>query len=492
MIIHHSASHTTANDFAAVVLSYWDYHVNTRGWADIGYNWLVDRNGVLYKGRAWKSETEENVQGAHAAGANRNTAGLCYIGNYEVNIPAQTGLDMLENMLAFLSNKYEINPLKKSYLNSVGSVKDNITGHGLSGSTTTTACPGKNIISILGEIRKATFNKLVDTTATPQITVIAPTSEIDSVYLSKDIVIKFSHEMDTASVESSFTIVPAHQGAINWSSGNRILTYSPVTNLTGRTNYTITIGKAAKSKWNISLTEDFNFSFTTKANNFLSILLSYPKDGDVDVPLDTAIEILFDSPLELYSVGRNFSLKDADSNDAEITANKSNLKIGLVKFTAALKENTTYELIFMDSLKSIDNFPLGKNKKITFTTEVKTSVSDESVSATKYELFEAYPNPFNPTATISYTIPNANVIANGMKQSDESSSINSSFSNHTNRVKLKVYNALGKEVVTLVNEVQNPGKYSVNFDASNLSSGIYFYRLQAGSFISTKKMVLMK
>ena len=93
----------------------------------------------------------------------------------------------------------------------------------------------------------------------------------------------------------------------------------------------------------------------------------------------------------------------------------------------------------------------------------------------KFSLFQNYPNPFNPVTTIKYTIPN--VTLSGVEGS---------------RVVLKVYDILGSEVATLVNQEQNAGSYEVNFDASKLSSGIYFYQLQAGSFIETKKMILLK
>ncbi len=85
-----------------------------------------------------------------------------------------------------------------------------------------------------------------------------------------------------------------------------------------------------------------------------------------------------------------------------------------------------------------------------------------------YELSQNYPNPFNPVTTINYSIS-----SNG-------------------NVQLKVYDILGREVATLVNETKVPGNYKVNFNASNLASGVYFYRLQTGSFVQTKKMVLMK
>lgn len=97
------------------------------------------------------------------------------------------------------------------------------------------------------------------------------------------------------------------------------------------------------------------------------------------------------------------------------------------------------------------------------------SVSFQQLDLIKdYVLAQNYPNPFNPTTTISYTIPE-----DGM-------------------VTLKVYDVLGREVATLVNEAQKVGRYEVNFDASRLASGVYFYRLAAGSHVITKKMLMLK
>ncbi len=85
-----------------------------------------------------------------------------------------------------------------------------------------------------------------------------------------------------------------------------------------------------------------------------------------------------------------------------------------------------------------------------------------------YRLFQNFPNPFNPSTTISYSIP------------------------YSSFVTVNIYDASGKVVATLVNELQSSGNYSLNFDASNLSSGIYFFDINAGNFTDTKKMVLMK
>jgi Secretion system C-terminal sorting domain len=100
---------------------------------------------------------------------------------------------------------------------------------------------------------------------------------------------------------------------------------------------------------------------------------------------------------------------------------------------------------------------------------VVTSVNDlKTPTVNNYYLENAYPNPFNPTTTIEFRIA------------------------HSGLVTLKVYDILGREVATLVNEEKQLGTYKVNFNGSKLSSGICFYRIQAGNFVQTKKMILLK
>jgi hypothetical protein len=99
-----------------------------------------------------------------------------------------------------------------------------------------------------------------------------------------------------------------------------------------------------------------------------------------------------------------------------------------------------------------------------------TAVDDETGQTipNKFTLNQNYPNPFNPTTTISYSIPKQEI------------------------VKIILYNALGEELAILVNEVKQTGNYNVELNATTLTSGIYFYRLQAGDFFETKKMILLK
>ncbi len=108
---------------------------------------------------------------------------------------------------------------------------------------------------------------------------------------------------------------------------------------------------------------------------------------------------------------------------------------------------------------------LSENESQMSITAVK---QDNNQTPTSFSLSQNYPNPFNPSTEIKYSIPNSGFVT------------------------LKVYNMLGQEVASLVNQEQKSGNYTVNFNASQLASGVYMYKLQSGNFSLTKKMMLLK
>ncbi|KAF0140537.1 MAG: hypothetical protein FD122_2337 [Stygiobacter sp.] len=142
-------------------------------------------------------------------------------------------------------------------------------------------------------------------------------------------------------------------------------------------------------------------------------------------------------------------------------------KIGFVQGHG--NSNSTKSYSFTDK-----NAPSGKVhyrlKQIDFDGKYEYSnIVEVNVNAlNRLELAQNFPNPFNPVTTINYTLPNVS------------------------KVKLVIYDVTGREVATLVNEFQSAGKHSVNFNASRIASGVYYYRIQAGDIIQTKKMILMK
>ena len=142
-------------------------------------------------------------------------------------------------------------------------------------------------------------------------------------------------------------------------------------------------------------------------------------------------------------------------------------RIGFIEGHGTTTEENSY--LFVDN-----NLTAGKYqyrlKQLDYDGSFKFSdiVEIEVLSPIEFSLSQNYPNPFNPTTTIQYSIPQSGT------------------------VKLAVYNTLGEVVRILANNYKDAGTYTINFNASNLSSGIYYYRLEAGAFIETKKMVIMK
>ena len=146
---------------------------------------------------------------------------------------------------------------------------------------------------------------------------------------------------------------------------------------------------------------------------------------------------------------KNISLSDNSTH--QVVPDWNNLDLGTVKIL-------------------IDNGNDGSIDDSMFVSNDATGIDDffTSNNPNEFQLYQNYPNPFNPTTTISFNLP---------KQS---------------HVTLEVYNILGQEVAVLINEVKKAGNFKVQFDASSLPSGIYFYQLNAGEFVQSKKMILLK
>ncbi len=129
------------------------------------------------------------------------------------------------------------------------------------------------------------------------------------------------------------------------------------------------------------------------------------------------------------------------------------------------------EYSYVDNITGITATSLAyRLKQIDFdgSYEYSDEVLVNNAAPVDYALAQNYPNPFNPSTNIRYTVPQSSYIA------------------------IKVFDILGNEIKTLVSEEKQTGIYEVEFNATALPSGFYFYRLQAGDFIETKKMVLLR
>lgn len=158
----------------------------------------------------------------------------------------------------------------------------------------------------------------------------------------------------------------------------------------------------------------------------------------------------------------------ADFGSSPLAAGESRT-MALHVFPLEEDAETTIELKFVNEQNSTEIY------KFEFiAASAIISVDDKNIGNLKYQLSQNYPNPFNPTTNIEYTIP---------------SNINGEMSNIT----LKIYDILGREIITLVNREQSSGNYKVKFNAGDrIPSGVYFYELRTDNFHQVKKMILEK
>ena len=193
----------------------------------------------------------------------------------------------------------------------------------------------------------------------------------------------------------------------------------------------------------------------------------FQREG-VPVPVELN---LFTASVNGNSVNLNWSTATEINNSGfEIYRNTNNnlTKIGFIKGNGTATQRNQYS--FTDANLSNGRYSY-QLRQIDFDGSSKVyNLSNEVVIGTPmtYSLSQNYPNPFNPSTVIKYSIPQSSLVT------------------------LKVYNILGKEVASLVNENKEAGNYTVNFSAKNLSSGVYFYTIKAGNFTQTKKMTIIK
>jgi exopolysaccharide biosynthesis protein len=241
----------------------------------------------------------------------------------------------------------------------------------------------------------------------------------------------------------------------------------------------ISVSTDQLTQGNGSLRIDYNFTYNTNKLNYIYLDTDIPLKG---VPDSMMIDVKSDgNQHQIYYMLSNpdgalfkmFTNKYATRSDGFDTLYASFSKTyeatmgATFYFPASLKQI----VIKLGSTRQADQTYSGSiyldNLRITYPGAV-AGVEATKFQPDNYSLTQNYPNPFNPTTTINYSIPK------------------------TSLVTIRVYDILGREVETLVNEEKMAGSYRVMFNAASLASGIYFYRMQAGSFVSAKKLILLK
>ncbi len=192
VVIHHGASPDTYTDGAAVVRSYWNYHVNSNGWSDIGYNYLTDKYGNIYKGRMNSDPVNLDMRGAHAGASNDESIGLNFLGNSDLTLPTDDQLNTVYHFLGWWFNKRGYDPTESAdiLLQSGGTSSiPRICGHkdvNIGGTT----CPGDALYAELPGIQVMTQAEIDACSQLPSSTVYVQnewqTSDFQSFFIDTD------------------------------------------------------------------------------------------------------------------------------------------------------------------------------------------------------------------------------------------------------------------------------------------------------------------
>ncbi len=188
---------------------------------------------------------------------------------------------------------------------------------------------------------------------------------------------------------------------------------------------------------------------------------------------DNQIILNWETDTEIDNYG--FEIERANHPAGQIFNLTSFTQVGFLE--GAGNSNSPKEYTFTDDLTDLSPIPgavsyrlkqIDNDGSFEYSDVITVETQNFASLPSEFKLNHNYPNPFNPETVISYNLP------------------------EKLNVQLTVFNSLGEKIKTLVNEIEEKGFYRVNFDASGLTSGIYFYRLEAGSFLVTKKMILAK
>ncbi|HBX51894.1 MAG TPA: hypothetical protein DEH02_12585 [Bacteroidales bacterium] len=228
VIMHHGASPDTYTDGYSIVRSYWDYHVNTNGWLDIGYNYLVDKYGNIFQGRYNPSNTTQDVQGAHATSYNSYSIGICFLGNTDVTNSTTVQLSKLEDLLAWWFDWRGFDPTTSASINSQNLPR--VMGHRDVASTT---CPGNNLYNLLAQIRTNTKNNIIACNSSCTAVTIATHPQTQSVNSGSTVVFNVSVNGTPPFIYFWFKDNVLQGGPINTSATSNSFT---ITNLTTSDN----------------------------------------------------------------------------------------------------------------------------------------------------------------------------------------------------------------------------------------------------------------
>lgn len=312
----------------------------------------------------------------------------------------------------------------------------------------------------------------------------SPQNTATNVARNQSIVINFLKAMDTNAVKNAFSISPNVAGSFAWNNERTTMTFTPAAPLQFFSSYTVTLTGYGETRQPTVFVDNTTVSTNTTTANFSMtfqteqlppvMILTQPVNGDTAFVVTKQIGLKFSLTMDTASVRTAFSIVPAV--EGTWVWSQQNTTI-LITPKTPLPFNTNYVLTVGAGAKSIYGKAIDANKDSIpgdpFVLAFKTQMNPVSVEGKQqqpytYSLSQNFPNPFNPTTNIQFS-----VAAPGP-------------------VTLKIFDMLGREVAAPFQGNVEAGNYVIQWDASKFSSGMYVYSMMTGTFTSTKRMMLVK
>ncbi|MFZ4628748.1 MAG: N-acetylmuramoyl-L-alanine amidase [Blastocatellia bacterium] len=206
LIVHHTVNSNTSPDWPAVVRSIWSFHIFDRGYSDLGYNYLIDPNGVIYEGRSGG----DNVLGAHFSGVNAGTMGVALIGTFTSGLPTLKARESLRRLLAWKADQRDLIPYTAAFHASSGLSLKVIAGH--RDGPSPTECPGQALYLFLPQLRVEVLQEMTGSTA---LTTVSAADFAPRPLAPDSIAAAFGRELSQAVEAASSTPLPSTLGGVS-------------------------------------------------------------------------------------------------------------------------------------------------------------------------------------------------------------------------------------------------------------------------------------
>ena len=315
------------------------------------------------------------------------------------------------------------------------------------------------VTSLDRNYNESTMSSVLQVNAPSAPTQLFPSN--GSLNVGDTVILKWNYPALASTFRLQISTDPTFTSGIVLDQSNIADTFKVVTGLSGQTQYYWRINSS-----NAGGTGSFSSGFAFKTGFPVTPDLSYPVNNTGNIPLDTILYWYSAPTAESYRI---IIARGADFASNTIFADTS----GLMDTTFSVTGLNTNTFYFWKVKVSNQYGTSNWSASWRFKTINPTGVESELNSPTEFSLYQSHPNPFNPVTQIRYTLPQ---LAN---------------------VQLKIYDILGREVKTLINSEQPAGAYRVEWNGTNnygtqVSSGMYIYRIVAGKFVQTKKMMFLK